>query len=199
MIRQLAVISTCLALILIWSVFRGGGSSVPLMNVEAATKTANKSHHGSTPLTEPGNDAFGAIQEVIRVLEADPNTDWSKVNLEALRQHLVDMHNMTLNVTVLSQKPVDNGVEILVLPDSAAAGASLDRVFAAHPAQLERETGWKMTVRKNNDKYDLLVTTQNLSEVAKVRGLGYIGILATGVHHQLHHWAMATGQHPHSH
>ncbi|MFI4923419.1 MAG: hypothetical protein ACHP6J_06875, partial [Burkholderiales bacterium] len=86
-----------------------------------------------------------------------------------------------------------------VLPDSAAAGASLDRVFAAHPAQLERETGWKMTVRKENDKYDLVVTTQNLSEVAKVRGLGYIGILATGAHHQLHHWAMATGQHPHSH
>lgn len=199
MIRQLTVISTCLALILIWSVFRGGGSSMPLMTVEAATKPANKSHLGSSPLTEPGNDAFGTIQEVIRILEADPNTDWSKVNLEALRQHLVDMHNMTLHVTVLYQKPFDNGLEILVMPDSAKAGASLDRVFAAHPAQLERETGWKMTVRKKNDKYDLVVTTQNLSEVAKVRGLGYIGILATGAHHQLHHWAMATGQHPHSH
>lgn len=199
MIRQLTVISTCLALILIWSVFRGGSSSVPLMTAEAATTPANKSHLGSSPLTEPGNDAFGTIQEVIRVLEADPNTDWSKVNLEALRQHLIDMHNMTLNVTVLSQKPVDNGVEVLVAPDSAGAGASLGRVFAAHPAQLERETGWKMTVRKKDGKYDIVVTTQNLSEVAKVRGLGYIGILATGAHHQLHHWAMATGQHPHSH
>jgi hypothetical protein len=169
------------------------------MTTEAATTPANKIRLGSSPLTEPGNDAFGTIQEVIRVLEADPNTDWSKVNLESLRQHLVDMHNMTFNVTVLSQKPVDNGVEILVLPDSAAAGASLDRVFAAHPAQLEMETGWKMTVRKKDGKYDLVVTTQNLSEVAKVRGLGYIGILATGAHHQLHHWAMATGQHPHSH
>ena len=26
--------------------------------------------------TMPGQDAFGAIQEVVRILEADPNTDW---------------------------------------------------------------------------------------------------------------------------
>src|SRR6516165_7172350 len=38
-----------------------------------------------------GQDAFGAIQEVVQILEADPTTDWSKVNIDALRQHLVDM------------------------------------------------------------------------------------------------------------
>ena len=26
--------------------------------------------------TLPGQDAFGAIQEVVRILDADPNTDW---------------------------------------------------------------------------------------------------------------------------
>ena len=35
--------------------------------------------------TMPGQDTFGAIQEIVRILEADPKTDWSKVNLEALR------------------------------------------------------------------------------------------------------------------
>ena len=30
----------------------------------------------------PGQDAFGAIAEVVRLLDADPRTDWSKVNLE---------------------------------------------------------------------------------------------------------------------
>jgi hypothetical protein len=33
-----------------------------------------------TPMM-PGQDAFGAIQEIVRILEADPKTDWSKVNL----------------------------------------------------------------------------------------------------------------------
>ena len=41
--------------------------------------------------TMPGQDAFGAIQETVSLLEADPATDWSKVNIAALREHLIDM------------------------------------------------------------------------------------------------------------
>jgi hypothetical protein len=162
---------------------------------------AAESMHGAgvSPLTEPGNDAFGTIQEVMRALEADPHTDWSNVNLEALREHLVDMNNMTLNVTVLAQKPIANGVEITVAPNSADVAASLDRVFAAHPPQLEAETGWKMSVRKEAQHYRITVTTSNPAEVAKIRGLGYIGILASGAHHQAHHWAIARGFNPHQH
>jgi hypothetical protein len=35
----------------------------------------------SSPLTEPGNDAFAAMQEVVAKLMADPMTDWGRVNL----------------------------------------------------------------------------------------------------------------------
>src|SRR5437879_13280128 len=47
----------------------------------------------ATP-TMPGQDAFGAIQEIVQMLEADPKTDWSKVDLEGLRQHLIDMNEV---------------------------------------------------------------------------------------------------------
>ena len=50
--------------------------------------------------TLPGQDAFGAMQEIVRMLEADPKTDWSKVNLAALREHLVDMNAVTLAARV---------------------------------------------------------------------------------------------------
>src|SRR5438046_3161300 len=40
---------------------------------------------------EPGQSAFAAIQEIVALLEADPGTDWTKVDIEALRRHLVDM------------------------------------------------------------------------------------------------------------
>ena len=53
-------------------------------------------HAASTTPTLPSQDAFGAIQEIVRTLDADPNTDWSKVDLEALRQHLIDMNEVTL-------------------------------------------------------------------------------------------------------
>ena len=52
-------------------------------------------HTASTAPTMPGQDAFGAIQEIVGILDADPKTDWSKVDLEALRQHLIDMNEIT--------------------------------------------------------------------------------------------------------
>jgi len=35
-------------------------------------------HAASTTPTMPGQDAFGAIQEIVQILDADPKTDWSK-------------------------------------------------------------------------------------------------------------------------
>lgn len=40
--------------------------------------------------------AFVAIQEIVWLQEANPKTDWSKVNIELLRQHLIDMDNVSL-------------------------------------------------------------------------------------------------------
>src|SRR5260370_8405993 len=48
----------------------------------------------------PGQDAFGAIAEVVQMLAADPSTDWSKVDLERLRQHLIDMNEVVLRSQV---------------------------------------------------------------------------------------------------
>ena len=61
--------------------------------------------------TMPGQDTFGAIQEIVRILEADPKTDWSKVNLEALRQHLIDMSEVMLKADAVT-KLIDGGIEV---------------------------------------------------------------------------------------
>lgn len=148
------------------------------------------------PLTQPGNGIFGVIQEALRKLEADPATDWKKVNLEALRQHLLDMRHFTEDVEVLAQKSIENGIEITVRATLPAAIPSLDRAFNDHPKILKTETGWDMTAAKDKDKYKLRVTTGDPAQVDKVRGLGYIGIMAMGNHHLLHHWALAKGQAP---
>jgi hypothetical protein len=92
-----------------------------------------------TPLTAPGNGAFAAIQEVVEKLLADPNTDWSRVNLEGLRQHLADMRNFTLNVEVTDQQPIDDGVTFTVKATTSGAAGSLDRLFSAHPAILKQD------------------------------------------------------------
>ena len=153
-----------------------------------------------SPLTEPGNDAFATIQEAVVKLLADPNTDWSRVNLEALRQHLVDMHNFTINVVVTDQKEIKDGVQFTVKATTTEAAGSLERLFSAHPAILKQESGWDMQASKNKDgSFTAKVTSSKAEDVAKIRGLGYIGTVAYGTHHQLHHWQMATGVNPHHH
>lgn len=157
--------------------------------------TMNHQHMmgANTPLTLPGNDVFGTIQEAVHKLEADSTTDWSKVNLEGLRQHLLDMKAFTEEVKVVEQKPIDKGIWIRVKPETARAKGALKRMFSMHPAMLKQEKGWDMTAEKEGDDWVINCTTENTAEVAKVRGLGYIGLLAEGAHHQMHHWMIVKG------
>ncbi|MFW1924327.1 hypothetical protein ACG90D_19965, partial [Acinetobacter geminorum] len=66
-------------------------------------------HEMAQEPTQPGQDAFAAIQEIVQILEADPRTDWSKVNIDALREHLVDMSNVTLSAQVKTE-PLEGGI-----------------------------------------------------------------------------------------
>lgn len=50
--------------------------------------------------TMPGQDAFGTIAEIVRILDADLATDWARVDIERLRQHLIDMNAVVLHSAV---------------------------------------------------------------------------------------------------
>lgn len=175
------------------------------VSLGVAAKAADKHHHvhggiaSESVLTEAGNDAFGTMQEVVDRLIANPDTDWDKVNLEALRQHLVDMDHFTKQVTVVRQRKIKNGVEIVVQPDNENAARSLARAMSAHPAMLKQEAGWDMQVEPQANGYRLTITSPKLLDARRIRGLGYIGIMALGQHHQAHHWMMANGEDPHTH
>jgi hypothetical protein len=157
-------------------------------------------HHqqmGSPIPTMPGQAAFGAIQEIVRLLEADPNTDWSKVDLEALRQHLIDMNDVTLKANA-SAKPVDGGLEIAVTGEGRTI-AAIQRMVPAHAQELNRMNGWSAKTELLPDGVLLTVTASDPKEVQHIRGLGFIGLLVSGSHHQPHHLGMAKGQFPHQH
>ena len=153
-------------------------------------------HHAmnNAPLNMAGNEIFGTVQEVVQKLENDPKTDWSKVDLEALRQHLLDMKAFTEEVEVISQTHIKNGLSIEIKPQTSRAGEALERVMKMHPLMLKQEKGWDMQSKLLNGNFLISVTTENSSEVDELRALGYIGILAEGAHHQAHHWMIATGQ-----
>ncbi|HEY1311380.1 MAG TPA: hypothetical protein VGF02_10560 [Pseudolabrys sp.] len=143
--------------------------------------------------TMPGQDAFGAIQEVVQMLESDPATDWSKVNIAALREHLIDMNEVTLHA-VTAERVLDNGVEFSITGEGRTL-AAIKRMVAAHTAELAN-TGWNAKTAELPNGVKLTVTASDAQPLAKLKALGFVGIMVEGGHHQPHHLAMAKGQFP---
>ena len=146
----------------------------------------------------PGQDAFGAIQEIVRILEADPKTDCSMVNLEALRQHLIDMNEVTLKADAVI-KPIDGGIEIAVTGTGRTVEA-IQRMVPAHAQAIDQThlNGWSTTTNPLSNGVLLTVTSNDPQQVQHIRGLGFIGLMVSGSHHQPHHLAMAKGEFVHT-
>jgi len=128
----------------------------------------------------PGQDTFGAIAEIVRILEADPATDWTKVDIERLRQHLVDMNEVMLRSAV-KQMPIPGG-RAMVVP---------------HASELDRMPSFTAKTETLADGVRLIVIAKQPDDVklvARIRGLGFAGLMTEGAHHQPHHLAMAKGE-----
>ena len=154
---------------------------------------------GTNVPTMPGQDAFGAIQEIVRILEADPKTDWSKVNLEALRQHLIDMNDVTLKADAAA-KPVAGGISVAVTGTGRTI-AAIKRMVPDQAAMIDANhpNGWSAKTEALANGVIFTVTAQDPQQVQIIRGLGFIGVMASGNYHQMHHLAMAKGEFMHMH
>jgi hypothetical protein len=141
--------------------------------------------------TMPGQEAFGTIQEIVQILEADPTTDWSKVNIAALREHLIDMNEVTLRA-VASERGLDNGIEIAVTGEGRTREA-IKRMVPAHVGELIK-IGWNAKTEDLPNGVKLTVTTDDPKQVTKLKALGFMGIMVQGGHHQPHHLMMAKGE-----
>jgi hypothetical protein len=141
--------------------------------------------------TMPGQDAFGAIAEVVQMLEADPATDWSKVDIGSLREHLIDMNEVTLRA-VATERALDNGVEITVTGEGRT-GAAIKRMLPAHAHELG-QMGWTAATEDLPNGVKLVVTSTDAQQVIKLKALGFMGIMVQGTHHQAHHLMMAKGE-----
>ena len=142
-----------------------------------------------------GQDAFGAIQEVVRILEADPATDWSKVNLERLRQHLIDMNEVTLRSEVKAV-PVPGGLAMDVT-GPARVEEAIRGMVVPHAKELDQMKEWSARTERIPGGLRLTVVAKNpddIRTIGRIRGLGFIGLLVQGAHHQPHHLAMAKGE-----
>lgn len=152
--------------------------------------------HGTAAATMPaGQDAYATIAAVIAQLEADSTTDWSKVNIEALRQHLLVMNDVTLGARAV-QASVPGGARMDVTGEGRVA-ESIRAMLHAHAPQLELMGVYRATVEDIPRGARLTVTAadpRDAKTAAKIRGLGFMGLLTLGSHHAQHHLALARGE-----
>jgi len=152
------------------------------------------SGHGAGPVPEQsGQSAFAAIQEIVTILKADPGTDWSRVDLGALRRHLADMNALVLSA-VVRERTVEGGLEIVV-DGAGRAGEAARRMVPAHAGVLAKLERWAASATIGDDgAVTLLVTASDEGQTVRIRGLGFFGLMASGGHHQMHHLAIARGE-----
>lgn len=158
-------------------------SDMPTMEPSTHHSAMTALQAGATP-TLPGQDAFGAT----------PGTDWSMMNIDARREHLIDMNEVTLHANAATSA-VDGGLRI----DVTGRGRTLPAIQRMVPAQaheIDGANGWKATVEPHADGVVLTVTAADPKQAMKIRALGFIGIMAAGTHHQRHHLALARGDFP---
>ena len=144
--------------------------------------------------TLSGQSAFAAVSEIVRLLQADPATDWSKADLEALRQHLIDMDLVILRSAVV-QRPVPGGLTMDVTGPADVA-AAIRRMVGMHARVLPGAGPWQVEASEIAGGLRLVVTARNPTDpaaVAMIRGLGFIGLLTQGEHHAEHHLMVARG------
>lgn len=168
-------------------------SGVPAAAMDHSAMHRETRHQADTWVPQEGGQAaFATIQEIVAHLEADPRTDWSKVDIELLRQHLIDMDNVTLQARSRSVD-VPKGVRFLITGKGGVVG-SIRRMAFAHAETMNGIGGWNYAAAKIAEGAALTVTVSDPRDVAEVKALGFIGVLAKGNHHQMHHLMMATGR-----
>jgi hypothetical protein len=173
----------------------GVGAVDHMMHRQYVARPRQTSQQPPSPVaTRGGQDAFATIQEIVEILAADPKTDWSKVNIDALRQHLIDTNNVTLNAQV-TNVAIDGGMIFALTGDGPVRG-SIRRMVMAHAATINGVDGWRVEAAELEDGANLVVHAP-AKDLEKLRGLGFLGVLALGMHHQEHHLMIARGEDPH--
>ena len=156
---------------------------------------ANAHETDPTVLTEPGQGAFAALPEVVALLEADPATEWARVDLDALRANLVDMDRVATRATAQVERRPD-GLRAVATGDAETA-AALGRMVPAHAAQLATDPSWTTHGVATADGAILTVTADDPATVVRIHALGFFGLMASQDHHRAHHLALAAGGSPH--
>jgi hypothetical protein len=95
-------------------------------------------------------------------------------------------------------KLIEGGLEIAVT-GSGRTLVAIQRMIPAYAQTVNGLNGWSAKAAALPDGELLTATAGDPKEVQHICGLGFIGLLVSSSHHQMHHLAMAKGDYDHEH
>ena len=164
------------------------------MMLVASNATAQHAYTSGSPV-ETGQSQFASIAEIVTLLRDDPETDWARVDIKALRDHLVDMDNVTTKASI--ERTVDGMSVTFMITGDEVVAASIKRMVLAHSPMLQGSSDWTVLSEVREDGAKMLIQVSSADGMDQVLGLGFFGLMTIGAHHQQHHFMIATGRSPH--
>lgn len=101
------------------------------------------------------------------------------------------MNEVTLRAAT-AERMRENGIEIAVTGEGRTV-AAIKRMVPAHAEELAK-IGWTAKTEELPNGVTLVVTTTDPKQAAKLKALGFMGLMVQGAHHQAHHLAIAKGE-----
>ena len=165
---------------------------------ERATPALQEGHAepaSATPsrdVLEPGQDMFGALSEINRLIEGS-GQGWDNVDFDVLWEHLRDMDALMTGARVVKA----------VLPDGlhmriSGAGdtkRAMDNMLPAHATFLRSvRPSWTISIEDNGASYEITVTSTDPDEALRIQALGFSGFMVQDDHHSSHHLDLALGK-----
>lgn len=140
---------------------------------------------------EPGQDMFGALSEINRLIE-ESEQNWDSVNMDVLWAHLRDMDALMTGAEVV-KTTLPDGLRMHV-SGAGAVKKAMDSMLPAHATFLRSvRPVWTISIEPVGADYELTVTSADPGEIQRIQALGFSGFMVQDDHHASHHLGLALG------
>lgn len=171
---------------------------LPVVLAFVSSLAAHPDPAGAEPMLRPrpvGQAALGALSDLVSRLEADPATDWRRVDLEAVRQYLRDLDRVTLEAELAVRDRL-GGIELEVRAADPGTVQAIRRLLPDAAARLAAARRWRVAVEPRADGLAVAITSLDPRDVARIRGLGLVGLLVAAATDEAYLLNLARGGPP---
>lgn len=149
------------------------------LGVRSAEPESPSPRPRAAPAPTAAPTSLAVLAGLVARLEADPSTDWRRVDLEVVRRHLADLERVTLAAEVRAEE-LPGGVGLIVSGPDPATVAAIQRLLPERAVRLAEARRWRVTTATLPEGLRVEIRSLDPREAGRIRALGLAGLLVAG-------------------